>query len=149
MIDFRHTINYNDNLITSVMCTLRRFINRNRTAQCIEKRHTKRTEAQPRRMTEADDFWKRVEPEGVSHASVNNYSIALWQAMNNLHRILYNLNCLYKERVRPPIFCVCQLGHWAFPRRPPLAVKRHRPSRESDLGSNPSSAFGHQWLWQR
>lgn len=109
------------------MCTLKRFINRNRTAQHTEKRHSKtKRSTNSRQMTEAVHSG-RGEPE-VSLASVHIYSTAIRRAMNNLHRLLYNLNCLAGKRVASHI-CVCVSATEPSQEGLLFAVKRHRPLR--------------------
>lgn len=151
MIDFRHTINYNDNLITFLMCTLKRFINRNRTAQYIEK---KAHQMKWNEMKHNLGWWQRQTifirsswTRGVSYAPVNNSSTALQRIMSNLYRFLHNLNCLYKEGARPSTF-LCQPQLWTFPRQALLAVKKETFQR---IRSQFKSFLCHEpagWPWQ-
>lgn len=79
-----------------------------------------------------------AEPEGASHASVNN-STALRTSINDLSRLLHNLSCLYK-RSKTSLW----LPSRDFPRPPPPAVKI-TDFWESDLGSK---LFLCHWPWQ-
>lgn len=110
------------------MCTLKRFINRSGTAQSIAKRHVQEAKPTPERWQRwvISRRWSWI--RGVSHAPVNNCSIALQQVMN---RIFITLTDFARKEWGLPYLFLCQLCLWAFPGRPPLAVKKHRLSRAS------------------